>query len=529
MSYRKVLSATLVFALFVAIVPAQAQNEAEISITVTPTVVCDGVAFEISLSGGTGPYVVSLDFGDGEGLAEESLSSLSYVVSHTYPAQGEYEWSLSLSDSDGENEEVEGTIIIDGPTMTLSSVPFPPLLSLDSGEATVEFTAEVTGGTAPYSYEWDLDGDGIADVDADSASNSFTYLQEGKFKARAMVTDACGFTHTDTLTVVVGETSEIEDETACHPTAQKIADAVSTLFSIGQADQTYSCDDIFGIFNGALTGSQVGFGRMWRAYNLSLTIEELTWEEIRDWQLDGSGWGLLTRLDRYADVLEDVSIVDLMELVLSGDNSINDIRTAVRAAVNFEANFDDALSRLADGASPGEIGQFYRMVQDLEVDPGVLDGYLESGVSLAELRHATKIAEQTGSDWEMVTAAHAADNGWGDIKQAFRLSSEEVDFTTIMDIGVQEYRRQQREESREERETEREVKLNKSKATQIANKYGVSEEEVVAIYDGACEGDWGCVQAHFREQSRGENGGGPPEDKGKDKDNPGKGKGKDKK
>lgn len=528
MSYRKVLSATLVFALFVAIVPAQAQNEAEISITVTPTVVCDGVAFEISLSGGTGPYVMSLDFGDGEGLAEESLSSLSYVVSHTYPAQGEYEWSLSLSDSDGENEEVEGTIIIDGPTMTLSSVPFPPLLSLDSGEATVEFTAEVTGGTAPYSYEWDLNGDGIADADADSASNSFTYSQEGKFKARAMVTDACGFTHTDTLTVIVGETDEIEDETACHPTAQKIADAVSnTLYPLGQALQFYFCDDIFGIFNGDLTGSQVGFGRLWRAYNLSLTIKELTWEEIRDWQLDGTGWGLLTRLDRYAEVLTDVSIVDLMGLVLSGDNSINDIRTAVRAAVNYEANFEDALSRLADGASSGEIGQFYRMAQELEVDPDVLDGYLESGVSLSELRHATKVAEQTGSDWEIVAEARASDHGWGEIKQAFKLSTEEVGFTTIMDIGVQEYRRQQRDDSREEREIEREIKMTESKATQIANKNGVSEAEVVAIYEGTCESDWGCVRAHFRELSRSEDSGGPPEGRGKDKDNQGKGKDKE--
>jgi non-ribosomal peptide synthetase component F len=164
------------------------------------------------------------------------------------------------------------------------------------------------------------------------------------------------------------------------------------------------------------------------------------------------------------------------------------------------------------------------MVQELEVDPDVLDGYLESGVSLAELRHAAKVAEQTDSDWEMVADAHAADHGWGEIKQAFRLSSEEAGFTTIMDIGVQEYRRQQREDSREERQTEREVRSTNSKATQIANQNGVSEAEVVAIYDGACEGDWGCVRAHFRELSRNEARGGPPEGKGKDN----QGKGKDK-
>jgi len=47
---------------------------------------------------------------------------------------------------------------------------------------------------------------------------------------------------------------------------------------------------------------------------------------------------------------------------------------------------------------------------------------------------------------------------------------------------------------------------------------------ITQVPDGACEGDWGCVRAHFRELSRNDASGGPPEAKGKDKDNQGKGK-----
>ena len=47
------------------------------------------------------------------------------------------------------------------------------------------------------------------------------------------------------------------------------------------------------------------------------------------------------------------------------------------------------------------------------------------------------------------------------------------------------------------------------KAEQIASKFDVSMDQVKAQYD-ACDGNWGCVQAHFRNAAR--------EPRGKNKD-----------
>ena len=145
---------------------------------------------------------------------------------------------------------------------------------------------------------------------------------------------------------------------------------------------------VFDIFTGGLTGSQLGFGILKHAIKLSSSIEDLTWEEIRDWHLDGTGWGLLVQLDRYADALEDVGIGDLLELVGSGEYTLGDIRAALRTAVRYDSDFDDAMARLAAGTSPGQLGQLYRTSQELGIDAADLDALLSSGVSLADVRHA---------------------------------------------------------------------------------------------------------------------------------------------
>jgi hypothetical protein len=81
----------------------------------------------------------------------------------------------------------------------------------------------------------------------------------------------------------------------------------------------YTCEDIFAIFQGSLTGNQLGFGRMWHAVKLAATLEDMTWEEILQWQLDGTGWGLLAQLDRFAETLGDIGPGELALLVVSAN------------------------------------------------------------------------------------------------------------------------------------------------------------------------------------------------------------------
>ena len=475
-------------------IPLSALAQESLDIAVTPTVSCAEVSFDVGVTGGIPPYTLAWDFGDSETLLEPSTGP-SHVTQHTYPGSGEYPWSLNVTD-DAENfSTTQGIAIITGPVATLASDPFPPLLTLSGGEASASFTAEASGGVTPYIYAWDLNGDGIPDEGADPSSNSsdFTYDSSGKYLASVTVQDGCGLTASDTFPVLVLDPEETQ---ACHPMALRIANAVNALFP-SQAEDLYSCEDIFSYFEGGLTGSQLGFGRMWHAYQLTQSIDELTWEEILDWHLSGFGWGLLVQLDKYGGKLDEVSVSELMARVISGENSLTDIRAAFHVATRYDADFEDALTRLASGVSPGELGQLYKIATELNVDPAELDGYLDGGGSLPELRHAANLAAQSGADWEVVAEAHADGHTWGEISQAYRFADGETDPETILEQGVQEYRRQIRQET----QTTRQAEQDQRTASNLAKQFDVSQEEVLGIFNGECSGDWNCVRIHFRQQT----------------------------
>ena len=307
---------------------------------------------------------------------------------------------LHISDWSGSNDTYSGTVVIDGPTVSLTSEPFPPILELDSGEATVALFAEATGGNTSYSFSWSVEGaegwELNVDPDPTKSSGTATYSTPGSYEASVIVSDKCQLTDSKSIPILVVD--EEEDGAVCHPTAQKISEAVNSIFP-DQAEQMYNCQDIFDIFEGALTGNQLGFGRMWHAYQLSENIDELTWEEILGWHLNNSGWGALTQINRFAELLDSHSMRDLYEMVMSGEQSVGDLRTAVRAVTRYEADLEDALQRINDGANPGELGQFYKLASEMNLEPEALDEYLADGMTLQELRHAASFAERVGAEW----------------------------------------------------------------------------------------------------------------------------------
>jgi len=476
--------------------PLAASADTALGLLVSQEIDCDSVTFLIEINGGTEPYTLSFMYGDGEETSLGNLDAGSVELQHQYPAHGEYAWSLLIEDAVGETSADGGTVILEGPDITLSSTPFPPLLTIDGGEAPIEFLATSIGDTDPVAFLWDLDGDGEADEGLEGSAANYTYGEGGEYTATVTAVDSCGFTDSESLTIIVVDPEEDADE-VCHPMAQRIAEAVSGLFP-DQAEQLYSCDDIFDIFQGALFGNTIGFGRMWHAYQLAENIEDLTWETILDWQLNNTGWGALVQLDRFAEVLEEQGIQDLIDLVSSDDYTLGDVRSAIRAVTRYEADFEDALGRIAAGANPGELGQFYGLVADLGVEPADLDVYLEEGASVAELSHAARLAERMNANWEEIAAAKTDENSWGEIGQALRLADDETSAAEILAMGVQEYRALEREADRTMREDEQDQRT----AERLAEQYEAELGDVMALFNGECEGDWSCVRSALREQER---------------------------
>ena len=495
MQRHRLVTAVLLIGLLAVPVSALAQDGLTVEVVASQT--CSLASFEVQAAGGLAPYTLNWGFGDGEVQVDSGVAAFPFMTTHDYAAGGEFAWTLALVDSSDPalSAEAGGTLIL-GPQVTLTSDIFP-LLTLQDGAATLNFTAHVTGGEPPFTYAWDLDGDGVFEAGADTAA--FTYTAGGKYEAAVQVTDNCGLTATAILTVVVVD----PEADACHPMAQRIADGVNTLLPT-QAGQIYTCEDIFAMFQGSLTGHNLGFGRMWHAYQLALTMEDLTWEEILQWHLDGTGWGLLVQLDRFAETLGDVGLAELYDMVVSGEASVGDIRTAVRMATRFDADFVEALGLVHAGANPGEIGQMYRTAEGLGLDLPAVQSYLDQGLSLPELNHAARVAEQGGTDLDLAVQAHLDGLSWGDIHQAMRLAEDGGDLPAILEAGARETRRLEQQERQQEREQNRPLQQGEQQdartAAQLARRYGIAVEQVQALFDGACGGDWSCVQTTLREQ-----------------------------
>ena len=124
--------------------PLSAAAQDELAITVTTSASCDQVDFTIVVEGGSRPYTVLLDFGDEKSYQIADITESTIQTIHFYPSHGGWEWKITLLDADGLTGEAEGLIALDGPSVTLSSNPFPPLLTIESGEASAEFTAEAS-------------------------------------------------------------------------------------------------------------------------------------------------------------------------------------------------------------------------------------------------------------------------------------------------------------------------------------------------------------------------------------------------
>ena len=461
---------------------------------------CGLISFSFAWENGTGSESYFVEYGNGDTtpLGEiVEISEGSLTIEYTYLAQGDFQWIFQIGDV-----SISDTLTI-GPKVTLNSSPFPPLF-VKGDPGTVDFWTEITGDN--LTYEWDLDGDGSFDAGETGDTAFFAYTEVDKYYPKVMVTDSCDFTASDTMPVVVANPGD-----ACHPMAQKISDGVNLIFP-DQSEDLYTCENIYALFDNESEENNLGFGRMWKAYNLAESMEELTWEDILDWHLNESGWGVLLQLDRFADLLEEHDLPELMGLVMSDDYSMGDVRTAVRSVTRYEADLEDALTRIADGANAGELGQLYKLAADLEADVEILDSYLADGLTLAELKHTSKFAERMEADWTEVADARGEADSWGDLGQAYRLATDETSAAEILIMGVQDYKQSPRDEDKVARELlreedkaareEKQTSRTEETAKKLAEQFTAEMGDVMNLLNGECKGDWACVRKALRDQEQ---------------------------
>src|SRR5207245_4079803 len=107
------------------------------------------VSFTGSASGGTPPYSYSWTFGDGGSASGSSTS-------HVYQTAGSYNVVLTVTDAAGQTANSAQTVTVSNPppptlTSSFSYAPTSPSVGQQ-----VTFSASASGGTVPYSYNWDF-------------------------------------------------------------------------------------------------------------------------------------------------------------------------------------------------------------------------------------------------------------------------------------------------------------------------------------------------------------------------------------
>jgi len=148
------------------------------------------VTFIDGSTGGSTPYVVSWNYGDGTPLGS------GVVVDHLYSLPGVYTAVESVTDAVGTVAQHNIVITVAGPlTSTLSDNA-----SLVVGTGSVQFQLHPNGGEVPYQYSYRF-GDG--GTSSGSAIANHTFVTIGTFEIRGTVTDGLHQASTATANVTV--------------------------------------------------------------------------------------------------------------------------------------------------------------------------------------------------------------------------------------------------------------------------------------------------------------------------------------
>src|SRR5215211_5569229 len=160
--------------------------------------------FQSNPTGGTEPYTYLWDFGDGsEGSDEQS-------VAHTFEEAGIYNVTLAATDTDNQNASDSIEINVEAPPPITEPLTAKIISNATEGiaPATFEFQSNPTGGTGPYTINWDF-GDGSEGSDEQSVAHTFE--EADIYNVVVTVTDENGQEASDSIEINV-EAPPTEEE-----------------------------------------------------------------------------------------------------------------------------------------------------------------------------------------------------------------------------------------------------------------------------------------------------------------------------
>jgi PKD repeat protein len=193
--------------------------------------------FQTNLTGGTGPYTISWDFGDGSEESDEQ------TVLHTFEEAGTYNVVVTGTDENGQeaSDNLEITVNEPPPPTTITEPLTVGIISNGTesvAPATFEFQTNLTGGTEPYTYIWNF-GDGSEESDEQTVLHTFE--EAGTYNVTLAATDTDNQNAFDSIEISVEELAEEGGGEAATTTVQNQTQNNQT--DIGEEEPTVQLDE----------------------------------------------------------------------------------------------------------------------------------------------------------------------------------------------------------------------------------------------------------------------------------------------
>lgn len=205
----------------------------------------ESVFFEGQSMYGEAPFVYFWDFNGG---ASNSNSIMPGAV--TFHSAGSYEVEFAVTDADGDKDTDSVIITVsEAPTDTIPTAVIDAPVSdvtITEGES-VDFMGSVTGGNAPFRYDWDFGG-GAASANVEDPG-SVTFSTHGIYTVVFTVTDSDGdASSSNPITVTVNQA-----QSNTKPIAAITSPSADVIINEGE-----SVD-----FQGKVTNGNAPFGYFW--------------------------------------------------------------------------------------------------------------------------------------------------------------------------------------------------------------------------------------------------------------------------